>query len=148
MQQRRAGEVAVRRLEVRSRVYELRMGREQRVECLDGARFDSRDGIGEFRVWRELREATLRLGVVFQRRPALEAILAGDDQLGVGELERRVQHCARALMAKARMIRADPRGGRQPLLAVQRLQLLAWSLSWVRLGRSGSVLLGIRAPFV
>ena len=85
----------VRWLEIRSRAHELRIGGEQRIELSQIARLDSGDGLVEFGVRRELRDATRCLDFVLERRPALEAVLASDDELRVGEREFGVEHVSR-----------------------------------------------------
>ena len=87
VQQRRPGEVAIRRFEIVLACTKLGVRREQRSEFRDIAGDDRVDRVVELRVRREPGDTSFRLDVMLERRPALEAVLASDDQLRVGELE-------------------------------------------------------------
>ena len=67
----------------------------------------------------ELRDALARLDFVFERRPTLEAVFAGDDELGVSEWKLRVEHRARRRAFQSRMIGDDPRCGGLLALAME-----------------------------
>ena len=87
MKQRRPGEVAVGRLEIGPRMDELGMLRQQLLEATEISGNERGDRLVECRVGFELRDALARLDFVFEGRPTLEAVFAGDDELGVGERE-------------------------------------------------------------
>ena len=89
MQQRRAREVVVRRFEVRARVDQRAIRRDETAQSLDVTRIHGVDGLVEARVRTERRDGVRQLDVVLQPGPGVETILARDDQLGIGERQRR-----------------------------------------------------------
>ena len=89
MQQRRAREVVVRRFEVRARLDQRGIRRDETAQSLDVTRIHGVDGLVEARVRTERRDGVRQLDVVLQPGPGVETIFARDDQLGIGERQRR-----------------------------------------------------------
>ena len=96
MQQRRAREVVVRRFEVRARLDQRVIRRDETAQSLDVTRIHGVDGFVEARVRTERRDGVRQLDVVLQPGPGVETILARDDQLGIGERQRRSRERPRA----------------------------------------------------
>ncbi len=88
MQQCRAGEVVVGRLEVRARVHEVGMRVQEASQFGDVAIVHGGDGRVEMRVRLECGKGFGDFDGVLEARPAVEAILARHDELGVSEDER------------------------------------------------------------
>src|SRR5207237_9228759 len=88
VQERRTREVVEWRLEIGPCVDEVWMGVEQRTQLLEIACSYRALGFGELRVRFERRDAFRGFDVVLECRPARKAILAGNDQLRVGERDR------------------------------------------------------------
>jgi hypothetical protein len=96
----------------------------------------------------ELRDASSDFDVVFERAPALKSVFARDDELRVGELERRVEHGPRIGVREARMVRRDARGGCVAPFAMEVDQLFRLELELRETRALGKRLAGHTAPFV
>src|SRR5436305_11752588 len=128
VKQCRAGEVSEWRLEVSACTNELRMCVEQRAEPVDVARLDRLDGVAEARMRCVRADAARGFDVVLERRPALEAVFAGDDELRVREGELGIEHRGRRLVLQSRVVSDDPRGGGLPAGTVELMELAGLAL--------------------
>ena len=138
MQQRRAREVVVRRFEVRARLDQRAIRRDETAQSLDVTRIHGVDGLVEARVRTERRDGVRQLDVVLQPGPGVETILARDDQLGIGERQRRGKNGLGRLAPEfeARMMRRNTRGGRRPAVTMLLTELVRLDLelgeAWTR----------------
>ena len=130
MQQRRAGEVVVRRLEVGARVHQRGIRREQFAQSLEVAGIQR--GEAPRRTAGAARSVAIGLGqldAVLQLRPAVEAVLARDDELRVGERRAVVSRTAcERLALESGMMRGDARGGRGPAVTMLLMELVRLDL--------------------
>ena len=77
---------------------------------------ERRHGFLEPRVRTERGERVRQLDMLFQPGPRVKAVFARDDELRVGERERRVEYGLEGLAAKPRMVSTDPgRRGEVPV---------------------------------
>ena len=134
MKQRRPGEVAVGGLEIGPRMDELGMLRQQLLEATEISGNERGDRLVECRVGFELRDALARLDFVFEGRPTLEAVFAGDDELGVGERELCAEYGGRRRAFQSRMIGDDPRCGGLLALAMELSELVGLTLELGEVG--------------
>ena len=139
MQQRRAREVVVRRLEVGARLDQRPIRRDETAQSLDVTRIHGVDGLVEAGMRTERRDGVRQLDVVLQPGPGVETILARDDQLGIGERERRGKDGLGRLAPvkfEAWMMRRYARGGRRPAVTMLLTELVRLDLelgeTWTR----------------
>ena len=87
MEERRAREVVVGRIEVGSSVHQRGIGRKQAAQPVEVASIHGCDGLLEARVRTERRDRIGELDALFELRPAVEAIFPRDDELRIGQRE-------------------------------------------------------------
>ena len=88
VQQRRAGEVVERRVEIGACVHQRRVCSEQAAQARDISGIHRVDGLVETRMRAKRPQSIRQVDMLFELRPGIEAILACQDQLRVGERER------------------------------------------------------------
>ena len=114
MEQRRPREVVVGRLEVGTRVDEGGIGGDETAQAVDVPGVERRHGFLEPRVRTERGERVRQLDMLFQPGPRVKAVFARDDELRVGERERRVEYRPRGAgreTADGEHRSGPPRGG-------------------------------------
>ena len=134
MQQCRAGEIVVRRLEIGAGVNQRGVRRDQAAQPLEIAGIDRGDGVVETRVRLERGDPARRLDVALEPRPVVEAILPRKDQLRIGQRERPVEdRSAVSGLSSVDDARRCARGGRVPL-AMRTTQLVGLDLELGEVG--------------
>ena len=117
-----------------------RIRREETAQPIDVARIHRGHGVVESRVRTEGRHRIGEFDMLFELRPAVEAILARDHQLRVGERQRRVEDGLGRLPLESGMVRGDASCRRRPAVAVFLVELSGLELELTKVGtrRQGS----------
>src|SRR5262249_16053419 len=101
---------------------------EQTRESRDISALERGERLREAWMRYELGDLASNLDEVLERAPALVSVFAGDDQLGVGELERGIEHELGTRVLEAWMVCRDARGGDLAPVAMQCEQLFRLKL--------------------